>query len=402
MLSGILCSAAPPIPPSQTHLRPMRLGVITNRNLRSPWASTHYYLHRALRRIGMDAVHVAGREIATFHERQRTRKKNLKQAAAKPSPFTPELTQAINKDIQRGGYDLLLALHASTIVPALNIDCPLVYVTDATASLLNAYYPKRAETLSQQDLDWLQTCEESTIAQSDAILVPTQWAADSVVHDYGAEADRVHTLEWGGNFNEPPKVMGKPIPQPNATVRFLFVGLDWQRKGGDIAVETIEQLRASGVAAELTVVGSAIPKNQRSRYVHSAGMLNRANAKESTRLDQLFRAADFYLHPARAECYGHVLCEALGFGVPVIATQTGGIPQCVLDGETGLLLDPDSPPQVFASRIQELLSDPTTIAEMRSNAVQDFQRRLSWDCWASRAKQVMQELLSPTVSTSSD
>lgn len=375
----------------------MRIGVITNRNLCSPWASTHFYIYRALRRLGIDAVHVAGKEIADFHSRKGSRRQSGKQ----PTPFTAGMTDAIKRDIERNSYDLIVALHASTVVPALQLNCPLVYVTDATAALLNHYYPTRQE-LSEQEAQHLEECEEITIAKSDAILVPTQWAADSVRQDYGAEPTRIHAFEWGGNLDGLPDLTQKSRYKDESILQFLFVGLDWHRKGGDIAVEMIEQLRASGIKAALTVVGAAIPRKHRSPFVRSVGMLNRANPEESEQLDQLFQAADFYIHPARAECYGHVLCEALGFGVPVIATNTGGISQCVLDGETGVLLPPDAPASEFASRVQELVANKTLLQEMQTNAVLDFRKRLTWDRWAQRVQQVMHELISPTVYTSGE
>ena len=377
----------------------MRVGIVTNRNLRSPWASTHYYIHRALRRLGIDAVHVARKEIAEHHARQGSRRNRT--GSMQTGPFTPELTEAVRHDIGRGTYEILLGLHASTVIPELELACPLVYVTDATAALLNSYYPRR-QGLSAQANEWLQKCEEITISMADAVLVPTQWAADSVRQDYGAEPNRVHTFEWGGNLDSLPTPIDKSHVMGDGDVQFLFVGLDWQRKGGDIAVEMVSLLRASGIKASLTIVGAKIPKKLRKPFVQSVGMLNRANPEQSAQLDELFQAADFYIHPARAECYGHVLCEALGFGVPVLAAHTGGISQCVLDGETGLLLSPDSTAEDYATRVRELIADKGTLAEMRTNAVQDFRRRLTWDRWAVHAQQVMQELLSPSVTTSSE
>lgn len=386
----------------------MRVGVITNRNLRSPWASTHFYMHRALRRLGVDAIHVAGKAIAEQHSRNSSRKSGFLQAAKQqPTPFTPELTETIKQDIEQSSYDALLAFHASTVVPSLKIECPLIYVTDATAALLNGYYPQR-QKLPQHEIEQLQKCEETTIAKSDAILVPSQWAADSVLQDYGAEPSRVHTLEWGGNFDlMPPRTSERPTrvkqkSSPGQKVSFLFVGLDWYRKGGDIAIEMVELLRSTGIEAELTVVGASIPRKNRSSFVRSVGMLNRANREESDQLDLLFQTADFYIHPARAECYGHVLCEALGFGVPVIATQTGGISQCVIDGETGVLLPPNSEAGDFAERVRELLANRPLLDEMRTSAVEDFRRRLNWDRWAPRVHKIMQELLSPTATTTSE
>ncbi len=377
----------------------MRIGVITNRNLCSPWASTHFYIYRALRRLGLDAVHVAGKEVAAHHSRYNVRRGGKKHSGKHAAPFTVELAEAVKADIERNNYDALIALHASTLVPDLKIDCPLVYVTDATASLLNAYYPQRQQ-LSEENTQWLHECEQTTITRSDAIVVPTQWAADSALLDYGSEQGRVHVIEWGGNLDSIPDLTDKERHKAADPVQFLFVGLDWHRKGGDIATQMIELLRAEGVNATLTVVGAAIPRKHRSPHVRSVGMLNRANPEESEQLDQLFYSADFYIHPARAECYGHVLCEALGFGVPVIATRTGGIPQCVLDGETGILLPPDSVAEDYADRVQGLIADKVRLEEMRTSAVLDFRKRLNWDRWASRVQHVLQELVFPTVSTS--
>ncbi len=375
----------------------MRVGVITNRNLGSPWASTHFYIYRALRRLGLDVVHVAGKEIANHHTRRNGRRHGGKQ----PSPFTPALANAVKRDIERCDYDLLLALHASTVIPTLEFSCPLLYVTDATAALLNSYYPQR-QKLSEEDSRFLQDCEEITVARSDATMVPTQWAADSLLQDYGAEASRVHIFEWGGNLDSLPDLSETPRVRSEGPLRFLFVGLDWDRKGGDVAAETVEMLQSSGVPAQLTVVGSAIPKEHRSPHVRSVGMLNRANPDESAQLDQLFQSADFYIHPARAECYGHVLCEALGFGVPVLAANTGGVSQCVMDGETGLLVPPETPAAEYANEVRRLLSDANLLEDMRTNAVLDFRQRLNWDCWALRVQQLMQEIHTQTVSTSSD
>ena len=373
----------------------MRIGVITNRNLCSPWASTHFYIYRALRRLGLDAVHIAGKEIAAYHRRRSGRRKNGQQ----PTPFTEEMTEALKQDIDRNSYDAIVALHASTVVPELDIRCPVIYVTDATAALLNSYYPKRQE-LSVRYAKLLQDCEQATISRADAVSVPTQWAADSVLQDYNAAPDRVHIIEWGGNLDNLPDLTDKPHQREDKSVKFLFVGLDWERKGGDIAVEMVELLQAAGLDASLTVVGAQIPRKHRSPHVRSVGMLNRANPEESEQLDQLFQSADFYIHPARAECYGHVLCEALGFGVPVIATETGGISQCVLNGKTGMLLPAGSLPEDYAASVRELLEDKAVLEEMQTNAVLDFRERLTWDRWASRTQEMLQELLSPTVPAS--
>ena len=377
----------------------MRIGVVTNRNLCSPWASAHFYIYRALRRLGLDVLHVAGKEIAAYHDSFVTRKNRRSKRGPQPTPFTEELTAAIQEDVNKNSYDILLALHASTVVPLLETACPVVYATDATAQLLNRYYPQRLQ-LGKEKLAQLEEFEQQTMAKASSILVPSEWAAESVRDDYGVSRDRIHAIEWGGNLDTIPNLADEPRARTDEHLRFLFVGLDWERKGGDTAVEVVRRLQAEGVNATLTVVGAAIPRKHRSPHVRSVGMLNRSYPEESAELDQLFQEADFYIHPAKAECYGHVLCEALGFGVPVIATNTGGISQCVLDGETGILLPPGASADQYVTSIIDLVSKRVLLQEMQTNAILDYRKRLNWDCWASRSHKVMLELLSAKASAS--
>jgi glycosyltransferase involved in cell wall biosynthesis len=365
-----------------------RIGVVTNRNLASPWASTHFYIHRALLRTGSQVQQVAGKMVAAHHS-GRGRGIFGRRATAHPGkrldPFAPTLVRAVMEDIQAASYDALIALHASTIVPSIQFAGPLIYVTDATARLLHDYYPIRTD-LSSDDQRYLQECEQRTIARASAVVVPTQWAADSVLAHYGADPAKVHVIEWGANLERSPDAGGErassAASRPEAPYQFLFVGFDWDRKGGDRAVDIVHEIRAAGHDAELTVVGCRVPRAKRRPYIKEVGRLSRAIAAESQQLDELFRQADLLLHPARAECYGHVLCEAQAFGVPVVATRTGGIAQCVVAGETGLLFSEDSPIDRYVTQIIGVLQNPSQLHRMSQRAIQEYESRLNWDRWA--------------------
>jgi glycosyltransferase involved in cell wall biosynthesis len=77
-----------------------------------------------------------------------------------------------------------------------------------------------------------------------------------------------------------------------------------------------------------------------------------------------YHAADVYVHPARAETFGLSVLEAMACGVPVVASDAGGIPEVVTDGETGLLF-PAGDPRRLAEQILRVLADA------------DLRRRLS-------------------------
>ena len=68
-------------------------------------------------------------------------------------------------------------------------------------------------------------------------------------------------------------------------------------------------------------------------------------------LTRRYRTADLLVHASRLESYGMVVSEALGFGIPVVATAVGGVPEALgrtAEGLPGLLVPPDDPAALYA------------------------------------------------------
>ena len=80
-----------------------------------------------------------------------------------------------------------------------------------------------------------------------------------------------------------------------------------------------------------------------------------------------YQCADIYLHAARADTYPTTVLEALACGCPVIATRVGGIPEQVIDGETGFLVPP-ADPLAFSNDIKLLFDDPDLRDRLAYNA----------------------------------
>jgi glycosyltransferase involved in cell wall biosynthesis len=84
-------------------------------------------------------------------------------------------------------------------------------------------------------------------------------------------------------------------------------------------------------------------------------------------LTPYYEAADVVAIPSLSEGSPNVLLEAMAFGVPVVATRVGGIPEIVNDGETALLV-PAQDPGAMAAAIERLLSDPVTASTLAGQA----------------------------------
>lgn len=82
-----------------------------------------------------------------------------------------------------------------------------------------------------------------------------------------------------------------------------------------------------------------------------------------TDVADLLRLAEVFVLPSKDEPFGRAIVEAMATGKPVVAGRTGGVPEICPDGETGYLVDPDSPEEI-ADAIIALLSDPGRAREM--------------------------------------
>jgi glycosyltransferase involved in cell wall biosynthesis len=162
----------------------------------------------------------------------------------------------------------------------------------------------------------------------------------------------------------------KPPEQktPNPRTQVLFIGGDFWRKGGDIVYELARLERFANV--DFHVVSPHAEKGPANVRVH------RSLAPESPDLVRLTAASDIFILPTRADVSSLAAMEAAACGVPAIVTRCGGIPEIVLDGSTGSVLDGPSLVN-FAAELSAYVSDPPMAAERGRNARRHILRNYS-------------------------
>jgi glycosyltransferase involved in cell wall biosynthesis len=219
---------------------------------------------------------------------------------------------------------------------------PHFVYTDHTY-LANRRYEGEPTPLLPVAKSW-QRMEKELYQKADINFTFSQFAADSITNDYGVPATRVQCVYSGANAGFPFHIN----TSLRTGLRILFVGVDWERKGGPELVEAFSLVRREISDVELIVVGS-------DPEIFAPGMtaLGRIPGDE---VKAYYESSDVFCLPSRRDPAANVLTEAAAYALPVVATPVGGNKERVVDGETGYLV-PLGDIELMAKRLCCLLRD---------------------------------------------
>jgi glycosyltransferase involved in cell wall biosynthesis len=269
---------------------------------------------------------------------------------------------------------------------------PLVYWSDATHAAIFGFYPEYSNLCASSQSDG-HAIEGAALGRAAAALFSSEWAAASARRDYRAPAERVHCIPFGANLEHPPSAQDveRSIQQrTRQRCRLLFLGVDWVRKGGALAVQVAEALNRGGLPTELTIVGcSPFPLGGVPPFMRLEGFLSKRQPAGEQRLRVLLAEHHFLIAPALAECYGLAFCEANAFGLPCLARHSGGVPTIICHGENGWLFDPAADAATYAAAIQAVFADRERYLIAARHARRHYELRLNWDVAGRRAADIL-------------
>ena len=291
---------------------------------------------------------------------------------------------------QLHGRNFDVVISPGTIpVAYLETGIPVVIWADATFAAMLGYY--FFDVCDQSVADG-NKMEQAAIDNASLAAYASEWAANSAVKDYHALSSKVRVIPFGANIERAPErvEIQKGLTKP---LKLLFVGRDWARKGGDIVLETLVALEAAGIQCELVIVGCTPPNHIARPHVHVYPSLDKRVHIDFKKLQELYMQAHFLLLPARAECYGLVLCEANAFGIPVLGSDTGGIPTIVKNGVNGYLMDPKADGSAYCNKILSVIATPSQYSELSRLSRDRYESQLNWDSAARNLRKALEEVL---------
>ena len=315
------------------------------------------------------------------------------------------LGKIFTQRVRDARVDAIFAPAASSILPYLETDVPIIYFSDATFRAAQETH-RGFQRLTPRTEAAADAHERASIAKARYSFFASQWALDSARRDYGADPARSGLLHLGANLSEPPsaeEAQPRQLPRvdsaaraadapSDATLRLLFVGVNWEGKGGPIALDALRELRTRGVNAQLTIVGCEPPAGTPRDGLTVIPFLDKSNATDRARFAQLWRDAHLFILPTRFEAAGIVFIEAAAYGLPSLGTDIGGVPSYVQHDVTGQLLQLDADGHAWADAIQSLVADPARYARYARAARARYERELNWDAFGQRLSALLADI----------
>ena len=273
----------------------------------------------------------------------------------------------------RGSWRAQRAIHAARKAQPLDA----LFLHTQTISLFSGLHMARIPTLLSLDAtpinydelaNWYGDVVHPPLVEKAKLLVHktvmhraawyttwSQWTKDSLVNDYGVDAERITILHPGTRLSNFPRA---PSPERGRTpgpLRCLFVGGDFKRKGGDLLLEVYRRhLRGM---CELHLVTGADVETEAGVHVY------RGLKPHSPELLRLYSEADVFVLPTRGDCLAVVLGEAMASGLPIITTKVGAHAEAVEHERSGFLLDVDDAGGLQRS-LSTLAREPALVERM--------------------------------------
>jgi glycosyltransferase involved in cell wall biosynthesis len=172
----------------------------------------------------------------------------------------------------------------------------------------------------------------------------------------------------------------KKIPSPGSPVQFLFIGALSQQKGIFVTLEIIKELVAKDINFQYHIVGewkSEKDKNEAFTYIRNYNLESNIvfhGVLLREKKWQLLSSSDIFIFPSFNEGQPLVVIEAMAFGLPVISSSVGAIPDTMEEGVNGFMIKSNESNE-FVERILSIIKNPELFASFSESNLKTYEKR---------------------------
>ena len=281
-----------------------------------------------------------------------------------------KLSRRLDVQLSELNYDVFLqigcgGLPSNDCFKVAHIEIPIsMAMTDNSYAQSYGFYD-----LPQKTVDDAISGELTFIENCDLIWTNTQWTADGL-RKLGVPEEKLLIFPPCINASESRSYVEPRLSEP----RLLFIGKDWERKGGPELVSAFELLQIKYPDATLDIIGCKPEIRNQSVRVH--GFIDKGTPSGEQRLKEITRNSNIFCMPSQWESTGIVYFEAMENSLPVIMVKGQGREK-LFEGISTIL--EDSNPQTIADAVDHLLSNQETTTRMTKKAFDAVKNTYNYD-----------------------
>jgi glycosyltransferase involved in cell wall biosynthesis len=277
----------------------------------------------------------------------------------------------------------LPALRGSTVINNFQLfgsyflDChqafdivPYFYIDATLGEYFSAYRAFEIAAIDEAAMRQALAAESYGYANCHKVVVMSKRSAAHIVRHYDVPPAKIHIVPPGANI--PERLLVSLDKQPERCLRtgrrklvVGFIGLYPERKGLPTLAEAVRLLRQSGYDVRLHVIGKCPSEISQQDGITYFGLIDKS--VDIDRFIEIIGNVDVGCMLSRGELTGIALLEFLRMGVPIIATDVGGIPD-ILELGAGQLVSPEISAEGLAQHLAHLIDEPGQLAELKQSA----------------------------------
>ena len=363
------------------------------------WSGTPFYMSNTFAQLGaqVDYIGDLARKLPPFFKLKQTWKKFA--CGQRESPrfnitAAQHYSEQVAKQLSSLNVDAIIAPLINPI-SYLETNKPLALWTDGLYASLLGFYSgfsnHSAESIKQGNIITQECLHRCNLA-----IFSSDWAARAAIEIYGASKEKIKVVPFGANMEcthtvDDIRTMLKS--RTRDTVKLLFIGKHWHRKGGDIVFNVAKALHQAGQPVELNFVGCYPPKDTViPEYIKCHGFISKRTPDGIKKISCLLRESHFLFVPSRAEAFGIVFCEANAFGLPCLTSYAGGIATVVKDNINGMTFALDASPAIYCEYIMNLMQNYQQYEELALSAFNEYQTRLNWRTAVRQVTELLEKI----------
>lgn len=247
----------------------------------------------------------------------------------------------------------------------------------------------RPADFDSSDLSRIWREEADFLEGASGVFFECQWGMDRAIEAYGLRGKHYWALGRGGVI-EPPDVDA----WDGTSLSLVTMAMKFRQKGGDLVLEAYKILKPKFPGLSWHIIGGPPEGDWESEDgIYYEGVIRPDEPQGMERLRALLAQAFLLVHPTREDVSPLVVTEVSYFGCPSISVNRFALPELILDGKTGFLLDAPVTSEALASAIETLLGDRVRYVEMRREARRHAMDHYQWDVVGDRMASLIKEAL---------